>query len=129
MKFQVPTAIAATIGRVAAVAGLAVTLTAMAPATSPDVAAPVTDAVSAVTPGYVLLSPLTSEVLAESFTSTVENSQIDAEAGPLVAVDMGSTSSTVENSQIDWWTAYVDSDGRCRRECGHSGCPCLVIEF
>lgn len=128
MKFQVPTAIVATVGRVAAVAGLAVTLTAMVPAISPDVAAPVTDAVSAVMPGGVLLSPLTSEVLAES-TSTVENSQIDADAGSLVTVNMGSTSSTVENFQIDWWTAYVDSDGRCRRECGRSGWPCLVIEF
>ncbi len=81
-------------------------LTAMAPAISPDVTAPVAEAVSAVIPGEVLLSSPTSEVLAES------------------------TSNAVESSQIDWWTAYVDWDGRCRRECPWwRNCPCLVIEF
>lgn len=94
--------------RITAVAGLVVALTAMAPAISPEVAAPVAEAVSAVVPGDVLLSPPTSGVSAET------------------------TSTTVESSQIDWQLREVDRDGRCRRKCtadDQDDCPCLVIWF
>lgn len=108
MKLQVPAFLIASAARITAVAGLVVALTAMAPAISPEVAAPVTDAVSAVMPGDLLLSPPTSGLMAES------------------------TSTGVESSQIDWQLREVDRDGRCRRKCtadDQDDCPCLVIWF
>ncbi|MDE2784919.1 MAG: hypothetical protein OXK77_18360 [Gemmatimonadota bacterium] len=106
MKLQVPAFLVASAVRITAVAGLVVALTAIAPAISPEVTAPLAEAASAVVPGDVLLSPPNSGLLAES------------------------TSTAVESGQIDWWTAWVDWDGRCRRECPWwRNCPCLVIEF
>jgi len=108
MKLQVPAFLVASAARITAAAGLVVALTAMAPAISPEVTAPVAEAASAVMPGDVLLSPPNSGLMAES------------------------TSTAVESSQIDWQLREVDRDGRCRRKCtadDQDDCPCLVIWF